>query len=388
MLEWWIFSESFLITIFVYTVVSISLNLEAGFTGIPNFGKHFFVFLGAFAAQGIGVRIAAWLYEKLEPQAAQEALQQVSMMVPSVSPNASLVSIAANPDANRIIVNNYLKPFVTSNLGVEVLLAIVILGVTVALALIFGLVASYAALRLREDYLAILLLSFAELMVMVVFYQSESLNGGNKGLWAITFTRNPMRFALIGSAALAILAYIYAEKIANSPMGRAMRAVRDDEVAASVFGRDIASIRLRVIMVASVMAALAGLFYIQNNASATSITFNRVAWTFLPWAMIILGGMANNAGAVIGTLVFLIGMRLFTYYQDQISHLLGIQASLVASLLPNILIGILILVVLYLRPQGIIPEHISKTLDFKKIMREEAGLEETIGNNGDRKKEA
>jgi branched-chain amino acid transport system permease protein len=374
MVNWWIFSDSFLITVLAYIVVSISLNLEAGFTGVPNFGKHLFVFLGAFAAQGIGVRIAAWLYQALSPEAARQALAEAGRLVPGAH-WASIVEAAADTGANRIIVNNYLRPFVTENLVVEVALLAIVLGVTILLAMVFGLLASYAALRLREEYLAILLLSFSELMVMVIFYQTESLNGGNKGLWAITFTKNPIRFALAGSAVLAALAFLYAERLANSPMGRAMRAVRDDEIAASVFGRDIASIRLKAIIAASVLAALAGFFYTQNNASATAITFNRVVWTFLPWAMIILGGMANNMGAVVGTIVFLIGKRLFEYYQEPIGELLHIQAELVGSMLPNILIGVLILVILYVRPQGIIPEHISKTVEFNKLAGEVLGEE-------------
>ncbi|GAB6148750.1 branched-chain amino acid ABC transporter permease [Stetteria hydrogenophila] len=371
MVNWWIFSDAFLVSLLAYVVVAVSLNLEAGFTGIPNFGKHLFVFIGAFTAQGIGVRVAAWLYEKLRPEEAAQALSEVSRLVPGAAHWGSLVDAAADTDANRIIMNSYLKPFITSHAAVEALLLVVLLVVTVALAMLFGLMASYAALRLREDYLAILLLSFAELMVMVVFYQTESLSGGNKGLWAVTFTSNPLRFALIGSGVLAVLAYLYAERLANSPMGRAMRAVRDDEVAAGVFGKNIAEIRLKVIMVASALAGLAGFFYTQANASSVAIAFNRVVWTFIPWAMIILGGMANNLGAVLGAVVFLIGKRLFEYYQAAIGVALHIEAGLVASLLPNILIGILIIIILYVRPQGIIPERMSRTVDFERIAEEE-----------------
>jgi len=381
--EWWIFSDAFLITLFSFITVSISLNLEAGYTGIPNFGKHLFVFVGAFAAQGVGVRIAALIYEKLQPQAAQEALAQLRSMVPGAT-WSSLVHAAADVDANRIVVNNYLRPFFVSHVAAEALLLVTLLLVTVGLALFFGLIASYAALRLREEYLAILLLSFAELMVLVVFYQSQSLNGGNQGLWAITFTKDPVRFALVGSGVLAVIAYFYADRLANSPMGRAMRAVRDDEVAAEVFGRDIASIRLKVILISSVLAGLAGFFFIQNAALSTSLTFNRVIWTFLPWAMIILGGMANNLGAVVGTVVFLLAKRLFEYYQVQIAHLFHLgSASIAATLLPNIFIGVVMILTLYFLPQGILPEGPSRTVNFEEILAEtsseagEAGGEES-----------
>lgn len=372
MVEWWIFSDAFLVTLFSFITVSVSLNLEAGFTGIPNFGKHVFVFVGAFAAQGIGVRVAALLYEHLQPGAAQEALAQLRTRVPGAT-WSSIVHAAADIDANRIVVNDYLKSFIVSHVGVEALLLVTLLAVTIGLALLFGLIASYAALRLKEDYLAILLLSFAELMVLVVFYQSQSLNGGNQGLWAITFTENPMKFALVGSGVLAVFSYYYAERLANSPMGRAMRAVRDDDVAAEVFGRDVASIRFKVILLSSALAGLAGFFYIQSAALSTSLTFNRVIWTFLPWAMIILGGMANNLGAVVGTIVLLIAKRIFEYYQVQIANALHLGASIVAALLPNILIGIFMLLILYFMPQGILPERPSKTLNFEDYIAEEGG---------------
>jgi branched-chain amino acid transport system permease protein len=369
-IQWWIFSDDFLVTLLAYIIVAISLNLEAGYTGIPNFGKHVFVYAGAFAAQGVGVRLAAWIFEKAAPLQAEAALNETARRIPWVEWH-SVVQAAADPSANRIVMINYIKPFLHQHVGIEVALAVLVMLLAALIGMFFGLIASYAALRLREDYLAILLLAFAELMVMVLFYQNQSLSGGNQGLWAVTFTKKPLQFALIGSAILAGITFIYAERLGNSPMGRAMRAVRDDEIAASVFGRDIAMVRLKVILVASALAALAGFFTIEATPSAVSISYNRVVWTFLPWAMIILGGMANNKGAVLGAIVFLIGKRLFEYYQEQLAAALHISSGLVAGVLPNILIGVLILLVLYLRPQGILPEQPSKTVDFNRIVAEE-----------------
>ena len=368
MIQWWIFNDQYLVALLAYIVVAISRNLEAGYTGIPNFGKHLFVYAGAFAAQGIGVRLAAWIYEKAAPQQAAEALDYLNKHLPQAGWE-SIVQAAADPTANRIVVDQYLRPFLLEHAAIQAALLVLVLVLAALIGMLFGLIASYAALRLKEDYLAILLLSFAELMVMVIFYQSSSLSGGNQGLWAITFTKEPLTFALIGSAILAAATFLYAERLVNSPMGRAMRAVRDDEVAAGVFGRDIASIRLRIILVASALAAFAGFFTIEATPSTVSISYNRVVWTFLPWAMIILGGMANNKGAVLGALVFFVGKRLIEYYSDAIANLLHVSTDIVGYL-PNILIGILILLVLFVRPQGILPEEPSKTADFDKIIEE------------------
>jgi branched-chain amino acid transport system permease protein len=367
--KFWIFTEPFIVTLLAYLVVSLSLNLEAGFTGIPNFGKHVFVYAGVFAAQGLGVRIAAWMLERAEPQMVQEQLKHINEALGAHY--TSLVQASADPYSNRFVIAIF-RDYLPAHPGFEITLLTIIIVLAIVMGVLFGLVASYAALRLKEDYLAILLLSFAELMVLVIFYQVPWLSGGNRGLWAVTFTSNPTRFAVWASIALAILVYIYAEKLANSPIGRAMRAVRDDDLAASVFGRDVARIRLKVILVSSAMAALAGFVYIQSAPSTTSLTFNRVQWTFLPWAIIILGGMGNNLGVVLGTLVFVIGMRLFNYYQAQIAGALGLGGgSIAAATLANILIGVLILLVLFARPEGILPEKPSKTANFRRILQEE-----------------
>ncbi len=371
-MEFLIFSDTWLIFVIAYIITTISLNLEAGFTGIPNFGKAVFVFMGAWAAQGIGIRIAAWIVEREDPQLAQEALSFLKEHLGREYP--SLVAAAGNTDANRIVANHYIYPFLQDHPLIVVGLFVAILAITIVLAAVVGLMASYAALRLREEYLAILLLSFSELVVSVIFRQTEALNGGPKGLWGVKFAADSRLFALIFGTIIAILVFIYAERLAHSPMGRAMRAVRDDEIAAGVYGRDVAKIRLKVIMVSSVIAALAGLVYIEANLSAQSLSFDRVYWTFFPWAFLILGGMANNRGAVLGVIVFMILRRLIDYGLPQLAAGHSSLIQMGAAYFSNILVGSIILFVLYFRPQGLLPEKPSKTLDFHEILKQEEAL--------------
>ncbi len=367
----WIFDTSWFISLLAFIAVAISLNLEAGYTGIPNFGKTVFVFVGAWAAAGIGVRIAGWLIQVIDPAFASEVLGRINAIYPGLQVD-SLAKAAAMVDpfnTNKIVVPE-ITAYLQQHLGVAILLFIILIVVTGIIAAIFGVAASYAAVRLKEDYLAILLLAFSEAMVSVLFDQNMTLNGGNQGLWAITFTSDPLLFSLALTAAIAVLTFIYAELIGNSPMGRAMRAVRDDEIAASVFGRDVAKIRLKVIVIASIIAALAGFAYAQGNSYVKSANYTRVVWTFIPWAMIILGGMANNRGVLLGVIVFMVGKRIIEAYSGSIDALLGLEPGTISGVLPNIFTGILILLVLYLRPQGILPEQPSKTADFRKILEE------------------
>ena len=366
----WIFDANWLISLFVFIAVALSLNLEAGYTGIPNFGKAVFVFAGAWAAAGIGVRIAAWLISVVDPEYAQNAVGEFQRIFPGLE-GKSLVDYAAMVDPtnfNKIAVKDVIVPYLNQHLGLAILTFILIALTAVLVAVVFSLIASYAALRLKEDYLAILLLSFSEATVSVLFDQNLTLNGGPQGLWAVTFTSNPLAFSIALSAAIAVFTFIYAEKIGNSPMGRAMRAVRDDEIAASVFGRDVAMIRLKVIIVAAIISALAGLAYAQGNSYVKAGNYTRVYWTFIPWAMIILGGMANNKGVVLGVIVFMVGKRIIEAYSSALGNLVPIEG--LVEVLPNIFTGVLILLILFIRPQGILPEEYSKTVDFKRIMEE------------------
>ena len=367
--QFWIFDANWLISLLVFIAVALSLNLEAGYTGIPNFGKAVFVFAGAWAAAGIGVRIAAWLISLVDPEYANQAVREMQNIFPVEGKGFTDLAAMVEPNNfNKIAVKEYIVPYLNQHIGLAILTFILIVIVAVIVAIVFSLVASYAALRLREDYLAILLLSFSEATVSVLFDQNLTLNGGPQGLWAVTFTSSPLTFSLALSAAIAVFTFVYAEKIGNSPMGRAMRAVRDDEIAASVFGRDVAMIRLKVIIVAAVISALAGLAYAQGNSYVKAGNYTRVYWTFIPWAMIILGGMANNKGVVLGVIVFMVGKRIIEAYSSLIGAVIPVSG--VEEVLPNIFTGLLILIILFLRPQGILPEEYSKTIDYKRIIEE------------------
>lgn len=362
MVEFFIFNEVFIAEMLIFVTVAVTLSLEAGYTGVPNFGKAVFVFIGAFALSGVGVRVAAYMLELRAPGLVEEIKAKHPL-----ARGDSLVDLAGDANLNRIVVSNYLDPFIHGNLGVSIFLLVVLIGAAAFMGIVLGLVASYAALRLKEDYLAILLLSFSELTVTVVFEQVNTLNGGPKGLWAVTFADNTVRLSMILAGLLAAGTYLYASRLANSPMGRLMRAVRDDDLAASVYGRNVASTRLKVIIVAAVIAAIAGAVWTMSHTYVKAGNFDRVTWTFYIWAMVILGGISNVNGAVLGALVISIGRRLIDYYSVPIANTLGLEETIAEAVLANVLVGSLILLVLYVRPQGIMEEKPSRTYSEKEL---------------------
>jgi len=265
----------------LYIAISLSLNLEAGYTGIPNFGKVLFVAGGASVAGAVSGRLATYLlgidthgnYIVFNPQA----------IVGGVDP-----FLATN------------IPFAFALLFVSVLVAALIGGA-------FGYLASYPAVRLREDYLGMLLLGSAQ------FYQIflsgfEPLIGGTQGIqvpdpyfaWAGAGPGVRDLVALGVMSLFAFLVYVFVERIARSPLGRTLRAIRDSEEASEALGKDNVAIRKKVLVIASAISAMAGALLTFYVGSVGEGTWNRIDYTFWPWLMVIMGGVANNTGVVLG----------------------------------------------------------------------------------------
>lgn len=444
------FTLTDLLDLIVIMVVVLALNLMAGYAGIPNFGMAVFVFIGAFSLAGIGTRLSLLLVNRMDPGFI-DTLSREHVFI-AVRYNGSLrdlvlYGVAGDPVVNRIAVPR-LERIVSEDLAVSIILFTAVFGLAVIMGALTGIIASFAATRLREDYLAIILLAFSEMTVTVIFDQTDALAGGPNGAWVVrpwpAVLENAVEpitpggvspdlmVALIVALLTLLLCILYAERIANSPMGRMLRAMRDDDLAISVYGRDVTLTRLKVMAVGAAMASIAGAIYATMHSPVKAVDYNRVDWTFIPWAMMILGGMANNWGVILGAIAIYVGRRLIYFYMPGVLTtltpimeiiaklaipllLLGITAVLllialrqrmksnamrrlttysiigligglllvvmlsisIRAVLDNIeivravtlhiFVGLIILLVLYLRPQGIIPEKPSRTLSRREL---------------------
>src|SRR5207245_7568870 len=92
----------------------------------------------------------------------------------------------------------------------------------------------------------------------------------------------------------AILVFVFVERIARSPLGRTLRAVRDNELASRALGKNDVAIRRNVIIIAAAISAMAGALLTFQVASGGSGTWDRVTWTFWMWVMVIVGGLSSN----------------------------------------------------------------------------------------------
>jgi branched-chain amino acid transport system permease protein len=326
----------------LYLVVSLSLNLEAGFAGVPNFGKVMFVAAGAAVAGSVSGRLAALI-----------------------------LGVNTHGDYNGFIAQiiTQLDSSLSSNavLSIEILLLGIFLAAAIGATL--GFLTSYPAIRLREDYLGMLLLAAAQLF-QIFLGGYEPLIGGTQGIevpdlfgWAGNGIEVRDVVVLGFLAVFAGLVYFYAERVARSPLGRTLRAVRDNEVAARALGKDDVAIRRNVIIVASAISAMAGALLTFYVGAVNAETWTRITWTFWIWVMVIIGGAANNAGVALGAFSFTFLFKAV----DQVKFYFQGSIPFDVNWLEYLMFASLLILILAFRPGGILPEKSSVTLPWRTV---------------------
>ena len=333
-----------------FLVVSLTVNLEFGYAGVPNFGKVLFIAVGAFVAGSFAYRLMVYVMGLQG-----DIFGKQNLFITQIDNR-----LAADPA-----------------LAIELFLFMIVLAA--AIGGFFGFLSSYPAIRLREDYLGMLLLAAGEFFL--IFSQSYlPFLGGALGVNAPapifylgTTIGDPDLVVLGVLAASAILIYIYSERVGRSPLGRTLRALRDNEVASEAVGKDVVALRRNVLIVSSAIAGIAGVMWISFQPLMTpgttpEATFNRLTDTFIPFVIVILGGAANNRGVLLGTFVYLLIYNAFS----QGVTILGpsVQNALAFVGVDNIklmLIGGLLVVILIRRPQGLIPEKPTLTMTKARL---------------------
>jgi len=332
----------------IYVIVNLSLNLEFGYTGIPNFGKVFAVGAGAFVAASIPGRIFA-----------------------------NLAGIEGDYIENNLAIVSQINVWLVDNTGIGFAVFFLTLGIAAGVGGGLGLLTSYPAIRLRGDYLAITLLAFGE-SIRIIGNNFNPLVGGTLGVQVpdpLAFLPNELRFpiATVGLILIAIVVYLYSEKLIRSPLGRMLRAVRDNEVAAESLGKNSTQIRIKIIMVSAALAAIGGALYAFYVGGTIAFAYDRASWTFWPFLMILIGGLANNKGVIIGTLLFVTLRKFIIFFKDSLQGFVPFDVVW----LDFLLLGIILLAVLLYRPQGIFPEKPTPTISMNSD-REVSGLKKVF----------
>lgn len=317
----------------VYVIVNVSLNMEFGYGGIPNFGKVLAVGAGAFVAASVPGRIFA-----------------------------GMAGIEGDYIADNISVVSQVNAWLVDNTGIGFAVFFLTLAVAAVVGGGIGIVTAYPAIRLRGDYLAITLLAFGE-SIRVIGNNFTPLVGGTLGVQVpdpLAFLPGELRFpvATAGLVVLAAAVYVHSEKMIRSPLGRLLRAVRDNEVAAEALGKDASRIRIKVIMFSAALAAIGGALYAFYVGGTIAFAYDRASWTFWPFLMILIGGLANNKGVLVGTLIFVTLRKLIVFFKDSFQGYVPFDVIW----LDFLLLGVILLAILLYRPQGIFVEKPTPTV--------------------------
>ena len=338
-----IFLRDFIIFLAIYLIVALSLNLEYGYTGIPNFGKVLAVAGGAFTVGFFPGRIVCMIFN-----------------IGTAQYNG--LADYATLEYHATIVNEVNQIF-AANPAFSIAIFLVTLLVAASVGAGLGYVASYPAIKLREDYLAIMLLAMGE-AIRVIGHNFTPIIRGNLGalipdpfVWAGEFRYVAV---LVVVVVICIVVFIYLSRLVKSPLGRLLRAIRDNEVVAEALGKDVISVRMKVIIIASMIGAIAGALDAFKAGGIISTMYHRETWTFWPWVMVVLGGAANNLGVVTGALVFTTLRRVIDFFKGYLDPFVPFSVVWLEPLL----LGVILLLILMYKSEGILPEKPIKTLDI------------------------
>ncbi len=325
----------------LYLIVCLSLNLEYGYAGIPNFGRAFAVLMGGVAVGGI--------------------VNRILMVAFGISGDIISASAEVKTVANEIIKSNPL--FGIAILILSLLIAAILGAVTGALFIL-------PSAKLSEDYLAITLLAISEVAYMVCNYDVDII-GGYYGVSIpdiLAFVPGELRTCVFVAITLTIafLIYLIVERISNSPYGRVLRAMRENEDVVKAYGKDVMILRIKTVALGSAIASISGALYSLYSVNVIALSFSRVEWTFYPFLIILLGGVGNNKGVAVGTLTFVTVKILLVIYKHEIMSFLRLPFE--AVWLEYMLFGLLMFLVLVYKPEGLIKEKPIITPAIKNVI--------------------
>jgi branched-chain amino acid transport system permease protein len=242
------------------------------------------------------------------------------------------------------------------------------LPVSALVAAFFGVLFGAPTLRLKGDYLAIVTLGFGEI-VPIVARNTPYLTNGAQGLngalpptlFGYNFSVWSTPFYYLGVALVVFLIFV-SVRLKDSRIGRAWLAIREDEIAAEAMGVNRTKLKLLAFAVGAGFAGMTGTFYVAKLQTATPEMFTFPVSVML-LVMIVLGGTGSVAGVVVGTLLLQLLQSWFLQDMTQWIHALGRftgigfleQIDLVQSI--ELIFGIILVVMMLYRRQGLIPER-------------------------------
>jgi branched-chain amino acid transport system permease protein len=293
--------QSVITVLAIFSMLTLSLNLQFGNGGIINFGLVAYFAVGAYA-----------------------------------------YAILTQPPPD--VIDDYrwgleLSPWVA--------IPISVLG-----GVVFAFMVGKPALRLKPVYLALGTFAFAQMLESVLVNVRE-IGNGTLGLSRISPPaeasippENYDLWIMVGSLLLAVATYLVVDRLARSPFGEVLRATRDDELAAQAIGKQVSSFQLRAFLAGAGIASLAGVAYAAYTTVASPDLFTADV-TFTAFIALVIGGVGRNSGAVVGAVIF--------FGLEALLDLVPLEGELAQTLAAARLIpfGLALILVLRFAPEGL-----------------------------------
>lgn len=285
----------------IYAIFALGLNLEWGFTGLINFGHVAFLAIGAYTT-------------------------------------------------------------VLLNLNGIPLLVSVLAGMS--LAGICGALLGIPTLKLREDYLAIVTIGFAEI-IRSFLLNEEWLTGGPMGVCGYSrpfggfdfIAGDYNLFLLIFVIVILGVCYFMLEKLIKSPWGRVLKSIREDEAVPASLGKNVFVYKIQSLVLGSIIAGLAGAllaFYLQYINPRNFMPIE----TFYAWIAVVLGGSGNNRGTVVGAIILMSFFSATRFTQGY----LPLSPTQMGAL-RIMFIGLLLIILMMYKPEGLLGKKEELVLD-------------------------
>ena len=408
----WVVCLSILNLCLISAIMALGLNMQWGYAGLLNVGVMGFAALGglagvlvsqapvarAWAAGGeglglalaivIGAALLIVLLRRLVPKGALRTAATAAALVAGFF----LARLFFDPAVAEIERIDSARTGYLGGAGLPIVLSWAVGGLLAAgAAWLIGKV----ALGLRSDYFAIATLGIAEIVITVI-KNEDWLGRGVKNVtgldrpvpYEIDLQASPWFLDLVhwlgvepipGASifvklcyaalfALVLIAVVWlAERALNSPWGRMMRAIRDNETAAAAMGKDVTRRHMQIFVLGAAVMGIAGAMLTTLDGQFTPGSYQPLRFTFLIWVMVIVGGSGNNMGAVLGGfMVWFLWIEAEPagfWLMDAITAGLAEDHPLRAHLLASapymrlFVMGAILLVVMRFSPRGVIPER-------------------------------
>lgn len=221
-----------------------------------------------------------------------------------------------------------------------------------------GLVVVLSTTRLREDYLAIVTLGFAEVVRLVAsneIWLTRGTDGisGIPGPWKRELGPNFNAVYFVILLAVLVAVFLLVRRIDRSPYGRALRAIREDAQVAQVAGKPVLRLKTQAFFLSAAIAGLAGALYAHFTSYIAPDLFLPLITVYI-FLAVAAGGVGNPAGALLGAYLLMTLLESARFFVELIPAVSAVQRAA----LKELLIAVTLILVLRLMPKGVLPERI------------------------------